>query len=76
MGEWTYRSKFFFTSALVGDEWSASRPSRFIPEERAPGTDLISWVGPRAGLNDTEKRKFLTLLGLRLRHLGRQARIQ
>jgi hypothetical protein len=23
-----YRSTFFFTSALVGGEWSASRPSR------------------------------------------------
>jgi hypothetical protein len=28
----------FLTSALYGDEWSASRPGRFIPEERAAGT--------------------------------------
>jgi hypothetical protein len=27
-------------------------------------------VGPRAGLNDAEKRKFLTPPGLELRHLG------
>jgi hypothetical protein len=33
-------------------------------------------VGPRAGLDDVEKRKFLTLLGLELRPLGRPARSQ
>jgi hypothetical protein len=43
------------TSALVGDEWSASHPGRFTPEERAPGTHWIGgWVGPRTGL-DVEK---------------------
>jgi hypothetical protein len=30
-------------------------------------------VGPRAGLDDVETRKFLTLLGLELRLLGRPA---
>jgi hypothetical protein len=30
-----------------------------------PGTHWIGgWVGPRAGLDDMEKRKFLTLPGL------------
>jgi hypothetical protein len=33
-------------------------------------------VSPRAGLEDMEKRKFLTLLGLELRFLGRPARSQ
>jgi hypothetical protein len=28
----------FLTSGLVGGEWSASRPCRFTPGERAPGT--------------------------------------
>jgi hypothetical protein len=47
----------FFTSALVGGEWSASRPSRFTPEERAPGNQWIGgWVGPRAGLDAMEER--------------------
>jgi hypothetical protein len=56
--------------ALVGDEWSASRPGRFIPGERAPRTHWIgSWVSPRAGLDDVEKRKFLILPGLELRPL-------
>jgi hypothetical protein len=33
-------------------------------------------VGPRAGLDDVEKIKFLTLPGLELRPLGRPARSQ
>jgi hypothetical protein len=33
-------------------------------------------MGPRAGLDDVEKRKFLPLPGLELRHLGRPARSQ
>jgi hypothetical protein len=50
----------FLTSALVGGKWSASRPGRFNPGERAHGTHWIGgWVGPRAGLDDVEKRKFL-----------------
>jgi hypothetical protein len=28
----------FLTSALGGGEWSASRPGRFTPGERAPGS--------------------------------------
>jgi hypothetical protein len=43
----------------------------------APGTHWIGgWVDPRAGLEDVEKRKFMTLLGLELRPLGRSARSQ
>jgi hypothetical protein len=61
----------FLTSALGGGEWSASRPGRFITGERAPCTHCIGgWAGPRAGLDDVEKRKFLTLQGLELRPLG------
>jgi hypothetical protein len=45
----------FLTSALVGGEWSASRPGRFTPGERAPGTYCMgSWVGLRAGLDAVE----------------------
>jgi hypothetical protein len=37
----------FFTSAVAGGEWLASRPCRFISGERAPGTHWIGgWVGP------------------------------
>jgi hypothetical protein len=62
----------FLTSALVGGEWSASRSRHFTPGERAPGTYWIGgWVEPRAGLDDVDKRRFLTLLGLELRTLCR-----
>jgi hypothetical protein len=61
------------TSALVEGEWT-SRPGRFTPRERTPGTHWIGgWVNPRAGLDDVEKRKFLTLPGLELQPLSRPA---
>jgi hypothetical protein len=62
----------FLISALAGSELSASRPGRFTP-----GTHCVGdWVDPRAGLDDVEKRKFLTLPGLEFRSLGRPARSQ
>jgi hypothetical protein len=60
------------TSAVVGGEWSASHPGRFTPGTHWTG----GWVGPRTGLNDVEKRKFLTLPGLELRPLCRPVRRQ
>jgi hypothetical protein len=69
---WTH---VFLNSALVGGGWSTSRPGRFTPEERAPGTHCIGgWVDLRAGVDDLEKRKFFTLPRLELRPLGRPAR--
>jgi hypothetical protein len=77
MEKWMYISTFSLTSALAGGEWSASRPDRFTPGETAPGTLWIGgWVDPRAGLDDVEKGKFLTLPGFELRLLGRSARTQ
>jgi hypothetical protein len=68
---------FFLTTALAVVEWSASRPVRFTPEEKAPGTHWIGgWVDHRAYLDDVEKRKFLTLPGLELRPLCRPAHSQ
>jgi hypothetical protein len=62
----------FLTSVLVGGEWQLNAPADLPPP---PG---IHWVGggvdPRAGLDDVEKRKFLTLPELELRPLGRPAR--
>jgi hypothetical protein len=65
------------TSELVGDEWSDSLAGRITPGERVPGAHWIrGWVGPTAGLDAAEKRKFLILPGLQLRHLRRPARSQ
>jgi hypothetical protein len=67
----------FLTSALVKGDWSASRPGRVTPGERAPGTHWIrGWVGLRIGLGYIEKRKFLTLPGLKLRPHCLSARSQ
>jgi len=39
------------SSALVGGEWSVSRPDRFTPGEKAAGTLLLrDWMGLRTGL--------------------------
>jgi hypothetical protein len=52
-------------------------PAALYPGERAPGTQWRGgWVDPRAGLDDVEKRKFLTLPGLELQPLGRPAHSQ
>jgi hypothetical protein len=67
----------FLISALDGGEWSASHPAPFTPRETASGTHWIGgWMDLRAGLDDVEKRKFLTLPGLELRPLGRPAHSQ
>jgi hypothetical protein len=71
-GEVDVLTPVFLTSALVGGEWSASRPGRIYP-----GTHWIGGlVGPRAGLDDVENLKFLALPGLGLRPLSRPARSQ
>jgi hypothetical protein len=67
----------FLTSALAGGEWSASRPYRFTPVERATGIHWIgSWLDPRASVDGVKKRKFLTVPWLELQPLGRPARSQ
>jgi hypothetical protein len=60
------------SSVLVGGEWSASSPGSFTHATQWIG----GWVGPRAGLNDMENRKFLTLQRLEHRPLGRPVRNQ
>jgi hypothetical protein len=67
MGEPCIDSQFH-DSALDWGEWSVSLPVRFTPGERIPGIHCIGgWVGPRAGLDDMAKRKFLIIPGLELR---------
>jgi hypothetical protein len=58
IGEWRYSYTHSLTSALDGGEWSASRPGRFTPRERAISTHWIGgWVGTRAVLDTVVKRK-------------------
>jgi hypothetical protein len=48
----------FLTSALAEGEWSASRPGRFTPGERAPSIHWIGgWVSPRSGLDAMKKKE-------------------
>jgi hypothetical protein len=52
----------FFTSTLDGGEWSAARPDRFIPKERALCSQWIGGdMGPRVGLDAIEERKSRTV---------------
>jgi hypothetical protein len=58
LGKWRYSSTHYLTSALDEGKWSASRPGRFTPRERARGTHWIGgWVGPRTILDTVVKRK-------------------
>jgi hypothetical protein len=61
-----YSATHSLTSALDGGEWSASRPGRFTPSDRALHIHWIgSWVGPGAGIDRVVKRKFPALAGIR-----------
>jgi hypothetical protein len=60
-GERRYSSYSFTTSALDGDEWSASRYGRaFTSGERTPGTHCTGGkVGPKADLDTEDRGKIL-----------------
>jgi hypothetical protein len=69
----------FWTSALDGGEWSASRPGHALdPEKGPPGTHCTGgWVGPRAGLDTEARGKFLSPLpGIEPRSPGHPVRSQ
>jgi hypothetical protein len=64
--------RIFLNSAIIGVEWSGSRPGRFILGERSIYTHWIGgWVVPRTSLEDEAKRKVLSLPGLELLSLDR-----
>jgi hypothetical protein len=55
-GEVDVYTHIFLTLALVGGEWSDSRPGRFTPGEIVPGTHWMgSWMDLTDGLDDVEK---------------------
>jgi len=54
LGEWMYSSMHSWPRHYM-EVWSASRPGRFTPRERAPSIQWIGgWVGPRAVLEAVE----------------------
>jgi len=61
------------TSALDGGEWSASRPGRFTPRERAADTHWIGWVAPEPVWTRWRRGKFPA--SARTRTTGHSARI-
>jgi hypothetical protein len=61
--------------ALVGGEVQLHAPAA-LPSEKNGTKWIGGWVGPRVGVEDLEKREFLTLPGLELRPLGRPAHNQ
>jgi hypothetical protein len=68
----------YFFDLSIRWRWVVSfTPRSLYPRGKNPDTYCIGgWAGPRAGLNDMEKWKFLTLPGLELRPLGRPASSQ
>jgi hypothetical protein len=72
-----YRYHVLLTSALVGDEWSASRPCLFTPGGKNPRYLLDRMLcGPQRRSGRNEEVKILEPTGLELRPLGRPARRQ
>jgi hypothetical protein len=58
LGEWRYSSTHSLNSALDGGKWSASRPGRITPSERAAVTHWIGdWVGSMPSLEAVVKGK-------------------
>jgi hypothetical protein len=67
----------FLISALIGGEWSASRPGCFTSGDRAPSTYCLGGrVGPRTSMDNVKRGKTLPLLGFRLWPLGCPAHSQ
>jgi hypothetical protein len=77
MGGGGLQIHIFLTLVLAGVNSQLHALAALYLGDKAPSTHWIGgWVGTRAGLDDVEKRIFLTLPGLELRHLGRPARSQ
>jgi hypothetical protein len=64
MGKWMYWSTFSWPRHYVEVSGQLHAPAA-LPPEKTPRTHWIGgWMDPRSSLDDLEKRKFLTPLGL------------
>jgi hypothetical protein len=71
MGEWMCRSTFSWPRHELEVSGQLHAPAALTPG-KSPGTHWIGgWVDHRAGLDNSENRKFLTLPALELRPLSR-----
>jgi hypothetical protein len=70
MGEWIYRYTFSWPRHHLEASGQLHAPAALPPKKEPPGSHRRGgWVGPRAGLDNVEKGKFLTPPGLELRSL-------
>jgi hypothetical protein len=76
MGEWMYRSTFSLLRHWLEVSGQLHDPAALPPAKSSDTHWIGGWVSSRAGLDDVEKKKFLTPLALELRLLGRPARSQ
>jgi hypothetical protein len=75
-GEWMYRSTFSWPRHLLEVSGQLHAPVALSPRKSPQYTLDRRLDGPRAGLDDVEKRKCLTLPGLELWPLSRPAHNQ
>jgi hypothetical protein len=61
MGEWSYNS--IILNLGTRTDWSASRTRHFTPWDAASDTHCIGYVGPRAGMDVMEKKKYFAATG-------------
>jgi hypothetical protein len=75
-GERRYRSYSFSTSARDGNEWSASRPGRVLPQGKGPPVPIVQEAGwaPEPVWTQRLEEKSLPLKGIEPRSPGRPAR--
>jgi hypothetical protein len=65
--EWRYSHTHSLTSALDRGKWSALRPGRFTPRERAPGNHWMGGcVGPFSNMNTHTKKIWWSVQVMRL----------
>jgi hypothetical protein len=78
LGGEEYSSYSFFTSALDGDEWSASRPGRALASGKGPSVPIVEEAGwaPEQVWTHVRGKILSPLPGIEPRSPGRPVRSQ